>query len=158
VAALVATAARLPLAGGQTPAPYVREDIATANGALAVADRVRAEWHGIDILVNCAGGSRRPSGGCSALDDDDWAQALNLNLLAASRFDRAFVPGMIERGAGVVIHCLDSAQSAAARVDTRICLGEGGAQHVQQGLSDEVGPKGVRLNRVSPGFIETTGA
>ncbi len=39
-----------------------------------------------------------------ALSDDDWQKALNVNLLASVRLDRAFLPGMIERRSGVIHH------------------------------------------------------
>jgi len=58
----------------------------------------------MDILVNNVGGSEAPNGGFQALSDKDWQRALEVNLLAAVRLDRAFVPGMIERLLGVVIH------------------------------------------------------
>jgi NADP-dependent 3-hydroxy acid dehydrogenase YdfG len=56
----------------------------------------------LDILVNNVGGSDAPNGGYKALSDDDWQKALNINLLASVRLDRAFLPGMIERKSGEV--------------------------------------------------------
>jgi len=54
--------------------------------------------------VNNVGGSDAPNGGYKALSDDDWQKALNVNLLASVRLDRAFLPGMIERKSGVILH------------------------------------------------------
>ena len=51
------------------------------------------EWDGIDILINCVGGSEAPNGGFSALSDEDWGRAVDVNLMAAVRMDRAFIPG-----------------------------------------------------------------
>jgi NADP-dependent 3-hydroxy acid dehydrogenase YdfG len=50
------------------------------------------------------GGSDAPNGGFQVLSDRDWQTALDLNLLAAVRLDRAFLPGMIERKSGIVLH------------------------------------------------------
>ena len=50
-----------------------------------LADRIMNEWGGIDILVNCVGGSDAPNGGYAALTEEHWQSALNLNLMAAVR-------------------------------------------------------------------------
>jgi NAD(P)-dependent dehydrogenase (short-subunit alcohol dehydrogenase family) len=157
--AAVATTARGSLPGHQTPALFVQSDISTAAGVKAVVDRILADWGGIDILINSAGGSGAPSGGFQASNDDDWQQALNLNLFAAVRLDRALVPGMIERRNGVVIHVV-SIQHKAPLYDATLAYAaaKSALSTYSKGLADEVGPKGVRVNRISPGFIETSGA
>jgi len=55
-------------------------------------------------LVNNVGGTETKAGGFEELSDEDWQRILEVNLLAAVRLDRAFLPGMIERKSGVVIH------------------------------------------------------
>ncbi len=102
--ASVATTARLPLPVGQAVALFVQTDIGTAAGVQDVISRIQREWGGLDILVNNVGGSDAPNGGYKALSDDDWQKALNVNLLASVRLDRAFLPGMIERKSGVILH------------------------------------------------------
>jgi len=57
---------------------FVQTDIGTADGVRKVVDRIQQEWHGLDILVNCLGGSEAPNGGFRALTDDDWQRALNV--------------------------------------------------------------------------------
>ncbi len=79
----VATTARSPLPEGQQPAMFVQLDSGTADGVQAVVDRLLREWHGVDILVNCVGGSDAPNGGFRVLTDDHWQKALNVNLMAA---------------------------------------------------------------------------
>ncbi len=101
---VVATTARSPLPEGQHPTLFIQGDSGTAAGVQTVVDRLLAAWGGIDILINCLGGSDAPNGGFRVLTDDDWLRALQLNLLTAVRFDRAFLPGMIERHAGVILH------------------------------------------------------
>src|SRR5712692_5668072 len=102
--ALVATTARSPLPEGEAPTLFVREDVGTAEGVRKVGDRILREWGGLDILVNNVGGSDAPNGGFQVLTDDDWQKALNVNLMSAVRFDRLFLPGMLERRAGVILH------------------------------------------------------
>jgi Dehydrogenases with different specificities (related to short-chain alcohol dehydrogenases) len=88
--ASVATTARSPLPEGQAVALFVQTDIGTAAGVQEVISRIQQEWGGLDILVNNVGGSDAPNGGYKALSDDDWQKALNVNLLASVRLDRAF--------------------------------------------------------------------
>jgi len=96
--ASVATTARSPLPDGQAPALFVQADISRAEGVQTVVDALLKRWGGIDLLVNGVGGSSAPSGGFQVLTDEDWQAALNVNLMAAVRFDRGLLPGMLERG------------------------------------------------------------
>jgi NAD(P)-dependent dehydrogenase (short-subunit alcohol dehydrogenase family) len=100
----VATAARSQLPRGHQPALFVQEDIGTADGVQAVVDRLLKEWDGVDILVNCVGGSEASNGGFQMLTDDHWQKTLNVNRMAAVRSDRSLLPGMLERGSGVILH------------------------------------------------------
>jgi NAD(P)-dependent dehydrogenase (short-subunit alcohol dehydrogenase family) len=157
--ASVATTARSPLTDGQSAALFVQADVGAAEGVQRVVDRVQREWGGLDILVNNVGGSDAPNGGFLALSDKDWQQALNVNLLAAVRLDRAFIPGMIERKSGIVIH-ISSIQHRLPLHDATLAYAaaKGALRTYSKGLANEVGPKGVRVNMISPGFIETSGA
>jgi NADP-dependent 3-hydroxy acid dehydrogenase YdfG len=102
--ALVATTARSPSLHDQTANLFVQADLATASGVYSVADRIRQEWGELDVLVNNVGGTETKPGGFEVLSDEDWQETLELNLMAAVRLDRVFIPGMIERRSGVVIH------------------------------------------------------
>jgi NAD(P)-dependent dehydrogenase (short-subunit alcohol dehydrogenase family) len=157
--ASVATTARSPLPEGQQPALFVQTDIAKADGVQAVVDRLLGHWGGVDILVNSVGGSDAPNGGFQALADHDWQLALNVNLMAAVRFDRGLLPGMLERGSGVILH-IASIQRRLPLYDSTLAYAAAKAalSTYSKGLANEVGPKGVRVNLISPGFIETSGA
>jgi len=90
--ASVATAARSPLPQGQKPALFIQADLSSVEGIAQLADRILNEWGGIDILVNCVGGSDTPNGGYAALTEEHWQSALNLNFMAAVRCNRHFLP------------------------------------------------------------------
>lgn len=83
---------------------YVAADLATAEGARQAADAARRYLGGVDVLINVVGGSSAPAGGFAALDDAEWAKALDLNLMSAVRLDRALLPGMIAQRSGVILH------------------------------------------------------
>jgi NAD(P)-dependent dehydrogenase (short-subunit alcohol dehydrogenase family) len=106
--ALVATTARSAYSESDSSPLFVKADIGTSSGVQGVVDRVEREWGGIDILVNNVGGTETKPGGFEALTDEDWQNILNINLLAAVRLDRAFLPGMIERGSASLFTSLRS--------------------------------------------------
>jgi NAD(P)-dependent dehydrogenase (short-subunit alcohol dehydrogenase family) len=156
--AVVATGARSD-SGGGSQRLFVPADLATVEGTGTLADAVLAGLGGVDIVVHCLGGSSTPGGGFAAATEEYWQQELNLNLLAAVRLDRALLPQMIARGSGVVIH--------VASIQRRLPLHESTTAYAaakaalatySKALSKEVGPKGVRVNTVSPGWIRTSAA
>jgi NAD(P)-dependent dehydrogenase (short-subunit alcohol dehydrogenase family) len=135
---------------------FVAADLTTAEGCAAFAKVARDRLGDIDILVNMLGGSSAPAGGFSTLSDEEWKKELDLNLMPAVRLDRALLPAMVARGSGVVIHvtsiqrALPLPQSTTAYAAAKAALST-----YSKSLSKEVSPKGVRVVRVSPGWIET---
>jgi NAD(P)-dependent dehydrogenase (short-subunit alcohol dehydrogenase family) len=138
---------------------FVASDLATAEGAALVTDAVRDRLGGIDIIVHVVGGSTAPAGGFAALDDTEWHKALDLNLFAAVRLDRALLPSMIAQGSGVIVH-ITSIQRQLPLPEATIAYAAAKAalSNYSKGLSKEVSPKGVRVVRVSPGWVETDAA
>ena len=138
---------------------YIAADLMTVGGCRAVADDVLARLGGIDFVINVLGGSSAPGGGFAALDDGEWEAAINQNLMAAVRLDRALLPSMIEQGSGVVIHVtsiqheLPLPESTTAYAAAKAALST-----YSKSLSKEVTPKGIRVVRVSPGWVETEAA
>ena len=157
--ATVATTARSPAPGVQVSKLFVPADLSTAEGVQTVVRTVLERVGGIDILVNNVGGSSAPSGGALALTDDDWQRTVDANLFAAVRLDRAFLPGMLKQGSGVIIH-VSSIQRRLPLFEATLAYAAAKAALTtySKGLSKELGPKGIRVNSVAPGFIQTTAA
>src|SRR5262245_30403647 len=102
--AVVLTTARTTPPASADAVWFVAADVATPDGCAAVAAAVRDRLGGVDIVVHVVGGSSAPAGGYAVLDDRQWWQALDVNLLSAVRLDRVLLPGMLERKAGVIVH------------------------------------------------------
>lgn len=157
-ATVLATARSVP-DGGAEGVHHVAADLMSAAGCDRVAKAVREHLGGIDIIVNVMGGSSSPGGGFAALGDAEWMQELNQNLMSAVRIDRALLPLMIDQRSGVVIHVtsiqhkLPLPESTTAYAAAKAALST-----YSKSLSKEVAPKGVRVVRVSPGWIETDAA
>ncbi|WP_066798556.1 SDR family oxidoreductase [Sphingomonas soli] len=138
---------------------YVQADLATAEGSEMLASAAIERLGGIDILAHVVGGSASPAGGFAALTDAHWLAELNLNLLATVRLDRLLIPQMVERGAGVVVH-VTSIQSVLPLPEstTGYAAAKAALRTYSKSISKELGPKGVRVNAVSPGWIMTEAA
>src|SRR6266851_675073 len=157
--ASVATTARSEPAAGQAPALSIKADLGTARGVQNVVDRIQQAWGGLDVLVNNVGGTETRPGGFEVLSDEDWQRILELNLLAPVRLDRAFLPGMLERKSGVVIHISSVAHRLPFSNSTlAYAAAKGALSTYSKGLAKGVAPQGVRVVMISPGFIETSGA
>ncbi|MGG7603218.1 SDR family oxidoreductase [Massilia sp. BKSP1R2A-1] len=154
-AVVITTARRAP----EAPLPgvrYIEADLATSAGAAHVADVVRREFGHLDFLVNNVGGSSAPGGGALALTDALWDAALQANLMSAVRLDRAFLPAMLERGSGAIVH-ITSIQRRLPLFESTVAYAAAKAalSNYSKSLANEFGPKGIRVNSVAPGFIET---
>lgn len=137
---------------------FVQADLTTIEGGQTLAKAALDRLGGIDILAHVIGGSATPGGGFVALTDEHWISELNLNLLATVRLDRLLIPQMIELGSGAVVH-ITSIQSVLPLPDatTAYAAAKAALRTYSKSISKELGPKGVRVNTVSPGWIMTEG-
>lgn len=140
-------------------AAFVEADLTTQTGVQTVVDAVHRELGGLDILVNVLGGSSAPSGGFAVLTDKEWDKEFSLNFFPAVRLDRALIPGMVAQGSGVVIHVTSIQRNLPLpEATTAYASAKGALNTYSKSLSKEVSPKGVRVVRVSPGWIASPGS
>lgn len=138
---------------------FIAADLTTPEGCATVADAVKARLGGVDIIVHVVGGSSAPAGGFAALGEEEWQQELNLNLFPAVRLDRALLPGMLAQGEGVIVHVTSiQRELPLPESTTAYAAAKAALSTYSKSLSKEVSPQGVRVVRVSPGWIETEAA
>lgn len=153
-ARVLTTARSMPCA--MPGAQFVAADLTTPEGISAVANAVLERLGGVDFVVHMLGGSSAPAGGYQALDDEQWRAELDLNLMPAVRLDRALMPAMTARGSGVVIHVTSiQRELPLPEATTAYAAAKAALSTYSKSLSKEVAPQGVRVVRVSPGWIET---
>ena len=156
-ASVLATARSCP--PSTSGATFVEADVSTARGCVTVAEAALRHMGGVDIIVHVVGGSSAPAGGFSALDDDEWVRALDLNLFPAVRLDRLLLPAMIEQRSGVILHVTSiQSQLPLPASTTAYAAAKAALSTYSKSLSKEVSPKGIRVVRVSPGWVETEAA
>lgn len=135
---------------------FVAADLTTVDGCAKVAAEVRERLLSVDVIVHMLGGSSAPAGGYKALGETEWQNELNLNLMPAVRLDRELLPEMVSRGSGVVIHVTSiQREFPLPEATTAYAAAKAALSTYSKSLSKEVSPKGVRVVRVSPGWIET---
>ncbi|WP_369069547.1 SDR family oxidoreductase [Kineococcus terrestris] len=138
------------------PDRFVAADTSTVAGAQHVAETITGATGALDVLVHVVGGSSTPAGGFAALTEEHWLSELNLNLLGAVRLDRALLPAVVRAGSGVVVH-VTSIQRQLPLHDATLAYAAAKAalRTYSKGLANELAPRGVRVNAVSPGGIAT---
>lgn len=135
---------------------FVASDLTTAEGCSALAQAATQRLGEIDIVVHMLGGSSSPGGGFAALDDAAWKRELSLNLMPAVRLDRALVPAMVAQGRGVIVHVTSiQHRLPLPEATTAYAAAKAALSTYSKSLSKEVSPQGVRVVRVSPGWIAT---
>ncbi|WUH92571.1 oxidoreductase [Streptomyces sp. NBC_00433] len=109
----------------------------------------------IDVLVNNVGVAPVRTGGFLSVTDEDWQRSVDLNLLAAVRVTRAALPLMLEAGRGSVVTVASVNATLPDPLVIDYSAGKAALVAFSKALSKEAGPKGVRVNTVSPGPVET---
>ncbi|WP_217142567.1 SDR family oxidoreductase [Streptomyces sp. AC627_RSS907] len=137
-------------------AAFVQADVRTRAGAEALATAAREVLGGVDVLVHNAGGAR-PHKSASDIPDEEWQDALDLNLLASVRLDSLLVPGMRERRSGTIVHVSSAAVPTSAPPFLHYTAAKAALENYSRGLALELAPFGVRVNTVSPGRVATPG-
>ena len=113
----------------------------------------------LSIIVHVVGGSSAPAGGFAVLDDSEWQKEIDRNLMPAVRLDRALLSGMIEQGSGVIVRVTSIQRQLPLPNSTlAYAAAKSALSNYSKGLSKEVSPKGIRVVRVAPGWIETRAA
>ncbi|MFC4590826.1 SDR family oxidoreductase [Sphaerisporangium corydalis] len=137
---------------------FVAADLGTEEGAGALARATLDALGGLDILVHNAGGTDATAGPSTSFGERDWQGALALNLLAPVRLDRLLVPVMSEQGSGAVVHVTSIARTLPGSAPMPYSAAKAALNNYSKGLAAQTAASGVRVNRVLPGFIETSGA
>ena len=138
-------AALADVGGGTQPLVFDLDDSRACEAALREAGP-------IDILVNNAG--MRDRRALADLPRDAFSAMLETNLAAPYDLARRIAPGMIERGWGRIVN-VSSIAGQIARGDVAYTASKGGLDALTRALAAELGPHGITVNAVAPGYFAT---
>jgi NAD(P)-dependent dehydrogenase (short-subunit alcohol dehydrogenase family) len=129
-------------------------DVAERSQVERLVAQAAQRLGGIDILV-CNAGIPGPYGALGLVSEADWDRTMTINLRSAWWLTSLVVPGMAERGGGVV---LATASLSALRGNKAIGLygiSKAGLTQLVRNLAVEWGPSNIRVNAIAPGVIDT---
>ncbi len=129
-------------------------DLATPGGPQALVAEARKHG-GLDVVINNVGAVALRLEGFASVTDDQWLSSFNLNFMAAVRTTRAALPLLAERGGGaiVTVSSVNAFLPDPGIID--YCAAKAALTNFSKALSKELGPRGIRVNTVSPGPVET---
>jgi NAD(P)-dependent dehydrogenase (short-subunit alcohol dehydrogenase family) len=138
---------------GITP---VAVDLSAPDGPAQLVRRATDEHGRLDVLVNNVGAVRMRTEGFFGTSDEDFAWALEMNFFIALRASRAALAVMAAQGAGAIVNVASVNaffQPDAATIDYGAA--KAALVNLSKTLAQEFGPRGVRVNAVSPGPVAT---
>ena len=128
-------------------------DVATAEGCAALVKAAESEFGGADILINNAGTGSNET--IQEAPDDKWQYYWDLHVMAAVRLARGLVPGMKNRGGGVVLHNASICAAQPLWYEPIYNTTKAALMMFSKTLSTEVIKDNIRVNCINPGLILT---
>jgi len=107
----------------------------------------------IDVLVNNAGITR--DGLAMRMKQADWDLVMNINLTGAFRCAQAVLPGMMRNRWGRIVNIASVVGQAGAAGQANYAASKGGMIAMTKALAQEIGSRGITVNAVAPGYIQT---
>ncbi len=150
--ALATVVAAITGQGGTTVAAVA--DVTDAAALAEVREQAESRLGPVDILAAFAGGQGRPVP-TPELTEQRWREVIDSELTSAFLTVQAFLPGMLERGHGSVITMSSAAGRHPSEANLAYGVANAGLVMLTRHLATEVGPRGVRVNCITPSAIRT---
>ncbi len=144
------------IAGKEIGAWGVDMDVSNPDSVTAGVAATVAELGRIDVLVNNAGisglGDPKPLFDTSL---EEWQAIMGVNLTGPWLVSKAVAPGMLERGDGVIVNISSVGSQVALRGRGPYCASKAGLTHLTKAMAAEYAGRGLRVNAVGPGWMDT---
>ncbi|WP_137392525.1 3-oxoacyl-[acyl-carrier-protein] reductase [Rhodoligotrophos defluvii] len=128
-------------------------DLGNTAAVEALVPQAEAQLGQLDILVNNAGLTRDNL--AIRMKDEDWDRVIDVNLTAAFRLSRAALKGMMRRRFGRIVSITSVVGSTGNAGQANYAASKAGIVGMTKALAQEVASRGITVNCVAPGFIET---
>jgi 3-oxoacyl-[acyl-carrier protein] reductase len=128
-------------------------DVGDPGDAQALVERVETELGDVDALVNNAGVTRDTL--IARMSDEDWDEVLTTNLRGAFNTSRAVSRKMLRRRSGAIVNLTSVVGIHGNPGQANYASSKAGLIGLTKALARELGTRGVRVNAVAPGYIDT---
>jgi meso-butanediol dehydrogenase/(S,S)-butanediol dehydrogenase/diacetyl reductase len=134
-------------------ADFFVADVSREEDIKRMAEYVEKRFGGVDILVNNAGGSKH----CRllAIEGKDWDAVQAVNLRSVFLVSKTIVPLMEGRQEASIINIASLSGIKAGAMIAHYSAAKAGVINLTGALAYELSPRGIRVNAISPGFVET---
>ena len=118
-----------------------------------VMKTIADEYGAVDVLINNAGITRDNL--LMRMKEDEWDAIMNTNLASVYKMSKAVLRGMMKKKAGRIISIASVVGAMGNAGQTNYAAAKAGIMGFTKSLAREVGPRGITVNAVAPGFIKT---
>ncbi|HSM13689.1 MAG TPA: SDR family NAD(P)-dependent oxidoreductase [Thermoanaerobaculia bacterium] len=130
-------------------------DVADARAVADAAAALGAAWPGLDVLINNAGVNLARSPVVGDVREEEWRRVLDVNLSGTLHCTQAVLPLMAQRGGGRIVNFSSVLALAGFPGQSAYAASKAGILGLTRVWARELGPRGITVNAVVPGYIET---
>jgi NAD(P)-dependent dehydrogenase (short-subunit alcohol dehydrogenase family) len=134
---------------------FITGDIGSASGAQQLVEQALDTLGGLDVLVNNAGATRVYAGGIATIPDDEWLDSLNINFMSAVRVTNAALAALKRSDNATIVNISSGAAFTAGPAALHYGAAKAALNTYSKGLAQELSPRQVRVNSVTPGAVDT---
>jgi NAD(P)-dependent dehydrogenase (short-subunit alcohol dehydrogenase family) len=146
------TRARIADAGGEAVA--VAGDVAEEASAYRMVDEAVGRWGRLDVVVNNAGTITSRTAAAET-PPEDWDRMMATNVRGVFLVCRRAIPIMEDQGGGAIVNIASVAGHRGQPVNSAYSTTKGAVLNLTRSLAVDYGPRGIRVNAVSPSLVET---
>lgn len=132
---------------------FIEVDVSDQNSVINLFSRIDSKYSQIDVLINNAGTTA--DGFLVKMNEDAWDKVIDVNLKGVFNCGKEAAKRMMDKGEGVIINTASVVGLYGNVGQTNYAASKFGVIGLTKTWSKELAPKGVRVNAVAPGFVET---
>lgn len=130
-----------------------KADISNSTEINQLTNYVLNKYKKIDVLINNAGISQTKL--FTNITENDWNNMINTNLYSCFKLTQNCLPNMIHNKSGCIINISSMWGQVGASCESLYSITKAGIDAMTKSLAKELGPSGIRVNSIAPGFIDT---